>query len=253
MTGREVRARSGGGLAGGRVRGSGRVTRLEADGLRSGYGTVPVLHGVSLSVSSGEIVAVVGRNGAGKTTLVRTVLGVLRTTGGRLLLDGADITRLPPSRRARAGLRATFQERALFGDLSVGDNLRLNGFAAESHDRVLSMFGAALSGRGSQRAGTLSGGEQKMLAAAIALATAAPLLVMDEPTEGLQPSNVALLGDHIEAARQAGRGVLLVEQHLQLAQRLADRFIVLEKGEVVDGGAASDPDLAARVARRLAI
>ena len=229
------------------------MTRLEAADLRSGYGTVPVLHGVSLAVSSGEIVAVVGRNGAGKTTLVKTVLGVLRATGGQLFLDGVDITRLPPSRRARAGLRATFQERALFGDLSVSDNLRLNGFGSESHDRVLSMFGTALSGRGSQRAATLSGGEQKMLAAAIALATTAPLLVMDEPTEGLQPSNVALLGDHIESARDAGRGVLLIEQHLELARRLADRFVVLEKGEVVDSGSAADPGLATRVARRLAI
>lgn len=227
--------------------------RLEASDLRSGYGTVPVLHGVSFAVSSGEIVALVGRNGAGKTTLVKTVLGVLRATGGALSLDGADITRLPPSRRVRAGLRATFQERAIFGALSVSDNLRLSGFPTESHDQVLDSFGAALSGRGSQRAGTLSGGEQKMLAAATALATTAPLLVMDEPTEGLQPSNVALLGDHIESARQSGRGVLLIEQHLELARRLADRFIVLEKGEVVDSGSAADPGLATRVSRRLAI
>ena len=227
--------------------------RLEAIDLRSGYGTVPVLHGVSFEVSRGEIVAVVGRNGAGKTTLVKTVLGVLRTTGGVLRLDGVDITRLPPSRRVRAGLRATFQERALFGDLSVSDNLRLNGFGYETHDQVLDAFGPALSGRGPRRTGTLSGGEQKMLAAAIALATTAPLLVMDEPTEGLQPSNAALLGDHIESAKEAGRGVLLIEQHLELAKRLADRFIVLEKGEVVDSGAASDSGLAARVAQRLLI
>ena len=227
--------------------------RLEATDLHSGYGTVPVLHGVSFTVSSGEIVALVGRNGAGKTTLVKTVLGVLRATGGALHLDGVDITRLPPSRRVRAGLRATFQEQALFGDLSVSDNLRLSGFLSESHDRVLDVFGPALSGRGAQRAGTLSGGEQKMLAAATALATTAPLLVMDEPTEGLQPSNVALLGDHIESAKRSGRGVLLIEQHLGLAKRLADRFIVLEKGEVVDSGSAKDPSLAARVSRRLAI
>ena len=227
--------------------------RLEVTDLRSGYGTVPVLHGVSLTVSSGEIVALVGRNGAGKTTLVKTVLGVLRAMGGALHLDGVDITRLPPSRRVRAGLRATFQERALFGALSVSDNLRLSGFPFESHDQVLDSFGPALSGRGSQRAGTLSGGEQKMLAAATALATTAPLLVMDEPTEGLQPSNVALLGDHIESARHSGRGVLLIEQHLELAKRLADRFIVIEKGEVVDSGPAADRGLAARVARRLAI
>ena len=232
---------------------SSRLTGLEVADLRSGYGAVPVLHGVSLTVAGGEIVALVGRNGAGKTTLVKTVLGVLRATGGALRLDGVDITRMPASRRVRAGLRATFQERALFGDLTVGDNLRLSGFGAESHDRVLDAFGPALSGRGSQRAGTLSGGEQKMLAAAIALAAPASLLVMDEPTEGLQPSNVALLGDHIESAREAGRGVLLIEQHLELAKRLADRFIVLEKGEVVDRGPAADPGLAARVARRLLI
>ena len=227
--------------------------RLEVTDLRSGYGSVPVLHGVSLTVSSGEIVALVGRNGAGKTTLVKTVLGVLRATGGALHLDGVDITRLPPSGRVRAGLRATFSERALFGALSVSDNLRLSGFPSDSHDQVLDSFGSALSGRGSQRAGTLSGGEQKMLAAATALATTAPLLVMDEPTEGLQPSNVALLGDHIESAKDTGRGVLLIEQHLELARRLADRFIVLEKGEVVDSGSEADPGLAARVARRLAI
>ena len=227
--------------------------RLEAIDLRSGYGAVPVLHGVSFTVSSGEIVALVGRNGAGKTTLVKTILGVLRTTGGALRFDGVDITRLPPSQRVRAGLRATYQERALFSALSVTDNLRLNGFPSEAHDQVLESFGPALSGRGAQRAGTLSGGEQKMLAAATALATTAPLLVMDEPTEGLQPSNVALLGDHIESAKRSGRGVLLIEQHLELAKRLADRFIVLEKGEVVDSGSAAAPGLAARVARRLAI
>ena len=227
--------------------------RLEAANLRSGYGAVPVLHGVSFTVASGEIVALVGRNGAGKTTLVKTVLGVLRATGGELRLNGVDITRMPPSRRVRAGLRATFQERALFGALTVSDNLRLSGFGSERHDQVLDAFGPALSGRGAQRTATLSGGEQKMLAAAIALATTASLLVMDEPTEGLQPSNVALLGDHIESAREQGRGVLLIEQHLELAKRLADRFIVLEKGEVVDGGPVADPGLAARVARRLLI
>ena len=229
------------------------MTRLEAADLRSGYGAVPVLHGVSFAVSSGEVVAMVGRNGAGKTTLVKTVLGVLRATGGSLRLDGVDIIRLPPSRRARAGLRAVFQERGLFGDLSVSDNLRLNGFDSEGCERVLSMFGAALSDRGSQRAGTLSGGEQKMLAAATALATDAPLLVMDEPAEGLQPSNVSRLGDLIESAKQAGRGVLLIEQHLELATRLADRFVVLEKGEIVDRGSAAEPGIAIRVARRLAI
>ena len=227
--------------------------RLEADGLRSGHGNVPVLHGVSFGVSGGEIVALVGRNGAGKTTLVKTIVGLLRATGGRLTLDGAEIIRLPPSGRVRAGLRAAFQERPLFSQLSVGDNLRLNGYPPSSHDEVLAMFGASLAGRAAQRAGTLSGGEQKMLAAASALASSASLLVMDEPTEGLQPSNVALLGDRLDAARNSGRGILLVEQHLELATRIADRFIVLEKGEIVDSGSARDPTLAGRLAKHLAI
>ena len=226
---------------------------LEGRALRSGYGGVPVLHGVSFEMGSGEVVAVVGRNGAGKTTLVKTVAGVLRATGGGLILDGTEITRLPPSGRVRAGLRAAFQERSLFGQLSVGDNLRLNGFPAEQHEAVLALFGESLAGRGAQRAGTLSGGEQKMLTAALVLSSSASLLIMDEPTEGLQPSNVELLGNALHSAKESGRGVLLVEQHLSLAMRLADRFIVLEKGEVIDAGTAGDADLAGRLVQHLAI
>lgn len=229
--------------------------RLEAVDLCSGYGSLPVLHGVSLTVDAGEIVAVVGRNGAGKTTLAKTLMGVLRTTRGSLFLDGRDVTRRPPSQRVRLGIRATYQERALFSELTVDDNLRLNGFSSDSDrgDRVLSLFPDALAGRSSQRAGTLSGGEQKMLAAALALSTDAALLVMDEPTEGLQPSNVDRLGVELERARAAGRGVLLIEQHLALAQQLGDRFIVLEKGEIVDGGNAADPAVRKRVTERLVI
>ena len=137
--------------------------------------------------------------------------------------------------------------------LSVGDNLRLSGHPVAEHGRVLAMFGESLAGREAQRAGTLSGGEQKMLAAASALASTASILLMDEPTEGLQPSNVERLGDALAAARQEGRGVLLVEQHLALALRLADRFIVLEKGEIVDAGAAGEAGLADRLSGRLAL
>ena len=227
--------------------------RLEAVDLCSGYGSLPVLHGVSLTVETGEIVALVGRNGAGKTTLVKTLMGVVRATGGSLTLGGLDVIRRPPSQRVRRGLRATYQERALFQELSVADNLRLNGFGPDHSGRVLGLFPDALAGRGPQRAGTLSGGEQKMLSVAVALSTSAPLLVMDEPTEGLQPSNVDVLGGHLEQARAAGRGVLLIEQHLALAHRLADRFIVLEKGEIVDAGLASDPAVQARVTQRLVV
>ena len=196
--------------------------RLEARELFAGYDSVPVLHGISLAVDSGEIVAIVGRNGVGKTTLVKALMGVLPVTGGRIALDDKDVTRRPPSHRVRAGLRATYQERALFQELPVGDNLRLNGFAPSMHQQVLGLFPDSLMGREAQRAGTLSGGEQKMLAAACALVSSAPLILMDEPSEGLQPSNVDLLGRHIEHARSQGSGVLLIEQHLALAKRLAD-------------------------------
>ncbi len=227
--------------------------RLEARDLCAGYDAVPVLHGISLAVRSGEIVAIVGRNGAGKTTLTKALMGVLPATGGQVLLDGVDVTRRPPSHRVRAGLRATYQERALFRELTVGDNLRLGGFVPSVHRRVLDMFPDSLSGRATQRAGTLSGGEQKMLAAACALVSAAPLILMDEPSEGLQPSNVDLLGRHIASAREAGSGVLLVEQHLALAERLADRFVVLEKGEIVEEGHAGDDHIHDRIAKRLVI
>ncbi len=227
--------------------------RLDAQELRVGYGAVPVLHGITLGVETGEIVAVVGRNGVGKTTLVKALMGTLPASSGSVTMNGTDITTWAPSRRVRAGLRATYQERALFQNLTVGDNLRLNGFTTDQYDAILETFPSSLPGRVDQKAGTLSGGEQKMLASACALQSNAALVVMDEPTEGLQPSNVDLLGTHIDVARAAGRGVILIEQHIALAKRLADRFIVLEKGEVVESGTANDPDLQTRIARRLVI
>ncbi len=226
---------------------------LEAHRLRSGYGGAPVLHGMSLTVGAGEVVAVVGRNGMGKTTLVKTLMGVIGAMSGSVVLDGVDVTHSPPSRRVKLGLRATYQERGVFSAVSVGDNLRLNGFGPGRYREVLAAFPDSLAGRESQLAGTLSGGEQKMLAAAMALAADARFLVMDEPTEGLQPANVELLGSHITRARSAGRGVLLVEQHLALAVRLADRFVVIEKGEIVDSGVAADPGIHERLSERLAL
>ncbi len=226
---------------------------LEVRRLRSGYGGATVLDEMSLTVGRGEIVAVVGRNGMGKTTLVKTLMGVIAATSGSVTLDGVDVTHSPPSRRVRLGMRATYQERGVFATVSVGDNLRLNGFGPGRHGDVLEAFGDSLTGRELQLAGTLSGGEQKMLAAAIALATPAPVLVMDEPSEGLQPANVDRLGSHLERVRSSSRGVLLVEQHLGLAARVADRFVVVEKGAIVDSGTAADPGIHRRVAERLAL
>ena len=227
--------------------------RLQTQDLRAGYGGVPVLHGISLSVQSGEIVAVVGRNGVGKTTLVKAIMGTLAATSGTIQLDGNDVTKWNPSKRVRAGLRATYQERGLFQNITVGDNLRLNGHDRSRFDQILATFPNSLPGRADQKAGTLSGGEQKMLASACALHSDAALIVMDEPTEGLQPSNVDLLGKHLSQARDDGLGVILVEQHLALATSLANRFVVLEKGEVVASGHADEPDIHERIATHLVI
>lgn len=226
---------------------------LVTSDLTAGYGTAPVLHGVSLEAGRGEIVAIVGRNGVGKTTLIKTLMGVLPASSGSIALDGIDVTKQAPSQRVQRGLRATFQERGVFAALTVADNLRLNGFGPADHETVLGAFPDSLSGRASQVAGTLSGGQQKMLASAIAVSTDAPLLLMDEPTEGLQPSNVDLLGDLLVRVRQEGRGVVLVEQHLALATRLANRFVVLEKGEIVDRGEAGDPDIKHRLTSHLVL
>jgi len=229
------------------------MSLLEVHGLRAGYGGVPVLHGVSFSVEVGEIVAVVGRNGMGKTTLARALVGTIPADSGTVLLDGVDVTAERPSARFRRGLASAAQEQAVFQQLSVRENLELGGLRRGRHDDVLGLFADALQGRSHQTAGTLSGGEQKMLAVARALACEAALLVMDEPTEGLQPSNVDLLGDHLTTIRDQGRSVLLIEQHLALAHRLADRFLVLEKGQVADHGEAGDPDLTQRISARLVI
>ncbi|MEM8904301.1 MAG: ATP-binding cassette domain-containing protein [Actinomycetota bacterium] len=226
---------------------------LAAVDLRSGYGSTQVLHGISLTVAGGEIVALLGRNGVGKTTLVKTLSGVLPASAGRVTIDGVDVTRRPPSHRVGLGLRATYQERGVFAELTVADNLRLHGIAPSEEDRILETFPGWLSDRRSQLAGTLSGGEQKMLAAAIALSSDAGILVLDEPTEGLQPTNVDVLGSLLDAARSAGRGVLLVEQHVALATRLADRFLLAEKGEIVDRGDAAEPDIRQRISDRLAL
>jgi len=229
------------------------MSQLVVQDLSAGYGGVPVLHGVSLSLAPGEILAVVGRNGVGKTTLVLTLAGLLPAAAGSVHIGGVDVTSEIPSKRARLGLGLAAQERAVFQELTVAENLEVAGLASAALDGALSMFPDSLLGRAHQVAGTLSGGEQKMLAVARTLAGPADIVILDEPAEGLQPSNVAVLGDHLERARAEGRGVLLIEQFLALAYRVADRFVVMEKGEVVDGGDGEDEGLWGRVEQRLRI
>ena len=224
---------------------------LTARRLRVGYGGVAVLHGVTLHVDRGEIVAVLGRNGAGKTTLMATLVGSMSPSAGGIDVCGRDMTGRSPSAMSRAGMACVRQDQPLFGELTVGENLGLAGLSS-SADGVLGLFPGVFDGRASQRASTLSGGEQKMLAAARCLSSAKPLLILDEPTEGLQPANVALLLKHLEAARDRGCGVLLIEQNVAAALSVSDRYCVLEKGEIVAAGMANSA-AAQRVAALMAV
>ncbi len=213
---------------------------LELVNLTSGYGSSTVVHGVSMQIAPGEIFALVGKNGMGKSSLLKTILSFLPAWDGAVRLDGRDVTRLAPFRKRALGLAYAPQEKALFQDLSVRDNLRLGlsddrGFEASLAD--VSGWFPVLTARLSQRAGTLSGGEQKMLIVARGLIAKPRLLLLDEVTEGLQPSVVDRLAEVLAATRRdRGTAMLVVEQHLPFVLGLADRFAVFKRGEVVDSG-----------------
>jgi len=218
---------------------------LEVEGLEVAYGRARVLFGVDLAVEAGSLVCVMGRNGVGKTTLLNAVMGVLPTRGGRVLFEGRDITRMPTHRRVGLGMGYVPQGHETFGQLTVQENLRVTWEASGDRDRsvldeVLDVFPRLVPFL-NRPAGFLSGGQQQQLAIARALVTRPRLLILDEPTEGIQPSIVAEIEDVIEKLhREQGLAVLLVEQYLDFAMRLADRFTVLDAGVVVREGAGSD-------------
>jgi branched-chain amino acid transport system ATP-binding protein len=209
---------------------------LRLDRVNCYYGGVHVLRDVSLRLAAGEVLGLLGRNGAGKSTTLRTVMGLVRARSGSITLDAAELGRLPPDEIPRRGIAYVPQGRRLFSDLTVAENLRMGllvrGGAEETLEPVLDLF-PVLRERLRQRAGTLSGGEQQMLATARALCARPTLLLMDEPTEGLMPLLVDRLLGTVTALRARGVGILLVEQKVDAVLRVADRVAVIEHGRIV--------------------
>jgi branched-chain amino acid transport system ATP-binding protein len=217
---------------------------LRLEDVSASYRGLKALQGVSLSVAAGEIVAVVGANGAGKSTLLRTIAGQV-TMAGVVTFDGASLWRVPPHQITRRGIGLVPEGRRLFPRLSVEDNLRLGAYARRGADRfaplqqVFALF-PRLGERLGQRAETLSGGEQQMLAIGRALMTQPRLLMLDEPSQGIAPKLVDDILDAVVRIRDLGVTILLVEQRLAEALALADRAYVLQTGRVVMSGPAAE-------------
>jgi len=216
------------------------IAALQIIDVSSGYGSSMVVHNANLAIAPGEIVALVGKNGMGKSSLLKTILGFLPARSGSIKLSGREVTTLAPHLRRGLALAYAPQEQALFQDLSVRDNLRLGLTGDAGLDRRLervAIWFPILTSRLRQRAGTLSGGEQKMLIVARGLIAEPRLLLLDEVTEGLQPSVVDRVSEVLAlASREQGMAMLVVEQHIPFVLGLAHRFAVFKRGEIVDEG-----------------
>ncbi|MEK6568993.1 MAG: ABC transporter ATP-binding protein [candidate division NC10 bacterium] len=210
---------------------------LKADGIRAGYGKLEILHGVSLEVRSREIVSVIGPNGAGKSTAFKTIVGLLHPRSGRVLFDGKDITGLPPYEVLRLGLAYVPQGRIVFPQMTVLENLEMGAYietdparVKEALARVYGLF-PVLEERKRQVAGSLSGGEQQMVALGRALMTTPKLILLDEPSLGLSPKFVTLIFEKLLDMKRAGYTMMVVEQNAAKALSVADRGYVLELGQ----------------------
>ena len=216
---------------------------LEVAELRSGYDGIPVLNGLSLNVREREFVGILGHNGMGKTTLLRTLIGVLSATSGEIRFQGVSIAQDPPHRRARAGIGYVPQGRGIFPGLTVRDNLRFAAVAVGRSDNLAAVLGefprlmALLDRPGS----ALSGGEQQLLAIARALIQEPKIVLLDEPTEGIQPSIIEEIVDLLKLLRlRRGLTILLVEQNIDFIKALSDRVLLIQKGTILHELATKD-------------
>jgi branched-chain amino acid transport system ATP-binding protein len=222
---------------------------LEVRDVHAVYGKSHVLHGVSLTARAGEVVSLLGRNGAGKSTTLKAIVGLVELTRGEILLDGRALHGLPTHKISRAGIGWVPEDRRIFADLTVRENLLVGEAGAADParrwpvERVFALFPRLMT-LIRQRGGSLSGGEQQMLTIARTLMTGPRLLLLDEPSEGLAPVVVKTLADNIAVLKREGLTILLSEQNLAFARRLADRAYIIEKGEIKFEGtfAALDAD-----------
>ena len=218
---------------------------LELNGISVSYGSIKALHDISFSVEDGEIVTLIGANGAGKTTTMKTIMGLLSPSSGNISFSGVDITSWSTKKRVQNGIVLSPEGRQIFPGFSVATNLEMGGFLRKEEENnetlrtVYELF-PILEKRKTQLAGTLSGGEQQMLAVGRALMSKPRLLLLDEPSMGLAPLLVKQILDLIERIKTMGVTILLVEQNARAALRISDRVYVLQTGNVVLSGAASD-------------
>jgi branched-chain amino acid transport system ATP-binding protein len=210
---------------------------LEVGAIDACYGDVQVLRHLSLSVEAGEVLCMLGRNGAGKSTTLKAIMGLVRPRSGSIRLDGLELTRLPAHEVPKQGIAYVPQGRRLFAELTVAENLEIGlmarGRGGPTLERVLDLF-PVLRERLDQRSGTLSGGEQQMLAIARALCVEPKVLLLDEPTEGLMPAMIATIRDCVRSLRSEGVAVLLVEQRVDAVLPVADRVAFIENGRTRD-------------------
>ncbi|MBY2905411.1 ABC transporter ATP-binding protein [Rhizobium leguminosarum] len=211
------------------------ATLLEVQGLNAWYGESHVLHGVDMRVAEGEMITILGRNGVGKTTTLRTITGIVRARKGKISFAGSDMMQVPLHKTAHRGIGFVPEERGIFSTLTVSENLLLPPVVAEGGmtlDEIYELFPNLYERRGSP--GTkLSGGEQQMLAIARILRTGVRLLILDEPTEGLAPVIVQRIGEVLKTLKERGMTILLVEQNFRFASRIADRFYLMDHGQMV--------------------